>query len=149
MTDASTVRILVITDKAEPTSGLLEAIRQRADAGDVQFRVKVLNPARAEINLLHPDRHLKAAEAELVLSQGLPVIEAAAGRTVIGSVSVRHDPMDAIEETLLSEPINEIMLALPEHHVSAWLHQDLEHRLHHFNLPVTVVHPQPAQLDPS
>lgn len=149
MTDASTVRILVVTDKAEPTSGLLEAIRRRAGAGDVQFRVQVLNPARAEINLLHPDRHLKAAEAEQVLSQGLPVIEAAAGRTVIGSVSVRHDPMDAIEETLLSEPINEIMLALPEHHVSAWLHQDLEHRLHHFGLPVTVVHPQPAQLDPS
>ncbi|WP_310527100.1 hypothetical protein [Nocardioides sp.] len=44
----------------------------------------------------------------------------------------------------MSEPIDEIMLALPEHHVSTWLHQDLQHRLRHFGLPVTVVHPQPA-----
>lgn len=149
MMDSHTVRILVVTDKAEPTSGLLEAIRRRADAGDVQFRVKVLNPAQAEIHLLHPERHRKAAEAERVLVRGLPAIEAAAGRTVIGSVSVRHDPMDAIEETLLSEPIDEIMLALPEHHVSTWLHQDLAHRLHHFDLPVIVVHPEAAQLKPS
>ena len=149
MMDAHTARILVVTDKAEPTAGLLDAIRQRASAADVQFRVKVLNPAAAEIHLLHPDRHLKAAEAERVLIHALPVIEAAAGRPVIGSVSVRHDPMDAIEETLLSEPIDEIMLALPEHHLSTWLHQDLEHRLKHFGLPVTVVHPQPAELDHS
>ncbi len=142
-------RILVVTDKAEPAAGLLDAIRHRAATGDVQFRVTVLNPAAAEIHLLHPDRHRKAAEAEEVLLRGLPVLEMAAGKPVIGSVSVRHDPMDAIEETLVSEPIDEIMLALPEHHVSTWLHQDLEHRLHHLGLPVTVVHPRRAQLDHS
>lgn len=149
MNDIRPVRILVVTDKADPTAGLLAAIRHRAAAGDVQFRVTVLNPAAAEIHLLHPDRHSKATEAEHVLLRGLPDLQAAAGTTVIGSVSVRHDPMDAIEETLASEPIDEIMLALPEHHVSSWLHQDLEHRLHHVGLPVTVVHPQREQLEPS
>lgn len=141
MKDVRTTRILVVTDNAEPATGLLEAIQRRAAAGEVQFRLTVLNPAAAEIHLLHPDRHRKAAEAEQVLLRALPELEQAAGRPVIGSVSVRHDPMDAIEETFVSEPIDEIMLALPEHHVSSWLHQDLEHRLHHFGVPVTVVHP--------
>ena len=30
----------------------------------MQFRLVVLNPARAELHLLHPERHDKAAEAE-------------------------------------------------------------------------------------
>ncbi len=137
--DAASVRILVVTDQAEPGPGLKAAITERAAAGDVQFRLVVLNPARAEVHLLHPERHDKALEAELVLMRALPEIEAWAGRPVIGSVSVRHDPMDAIEETLYNEPIHEIMLAVPSRGVSTWLHQDLQHRLMHFNLPVTAV----------
>ena len=144
MSEPRTRRILVVTDQAEPTAGLSAAIRRRAETGDVQFRLIVLNPAAAEIHLLHPERHDKAAQAEQVLRRALPQLELAAGAPVIGSVSVRHDPMDAIEETIFSEPVDEIMLALPEHHVSTWLHQDLQHRLHHFGLPVTVVHPDPV-----
>ena len=68
------------------------------------------NPARAELHLLHPERHDKAEEAEQVLRAMLPDLEQAAGGRVIGSVSVRHDPMDAIEETLFTEPIDEIIL---------------------------------------
>ena len=141
MSDARTQRILVVTDKAQPTAALLAAIRHRADTGDVQFRVIVLNPAAAELHLLHPERHDKAAEAEQVLLRALPDLETAAGGPVIGSVSVRHDPMDAIEETIFAEPVDEIMLAVPEHHVSTWLHQDLPHRLQHYGLPVAMVGP--------
>ena len=62
---------------------------------------------------------------------------------MIGSVSVRHDPMDAIEETIFSEPIDEIMLAVAPTASSTWLHQDLAHRLQHFGLPIQVVsHPR-------
>ena len=102
----------------------------------------VLNPAAAEVHLLHPERHDKAREAEYVLLRALPDLETAAGGPVIGSVSVRHDPMDAIEETIFGEPVDEIMLAVPEHHVSTWLHQDLPHRLRHYAIPVAVVGPQ-------
>ncbi|MCW2797732.1 hypothetical protein [Nocardioides sp.] len=145
MSEPRTHRILVVTDKADPTPGLVAAMRQRAGSGDVQFRLIVLNPARAEVHLLHPERHDKASEAEEVLLRALPGLEAAAGGPVIGSVSVRNDPMDAIEETVFSEPIDEIMLApLPAHHVATWLHQDLEHRLSHLGIPVTVVHPDAA-----
>jgi len=145
MADARTTRILVVTDHADPSDALLEAIAYRAESGDVQFRIVVPNPARAEVHLLHPERHDKAHEAELVLRQAQPLLERAAGGPVIGSVSVRNDPMDAIEETIFSEPIDEIMLSVAPHGLSTWLHQDLAHRLQHLGLPVTSVAAERAQ----
>ena len=142
MSDERTHRILVVTDHAAPPPELAAAMRDHAATGEVQFRLVVLNPARAELHLLHPERHDKADEAERTLLDALPVLEAAAGGPVIGSVSVRHDPMDAIEEVVFSEPVHEIMLAVPGHHLSTWLHQDLPHRLGHLNIPVTVVGPE-------
>ena len=139
MAQLRTTRILVVTDHADPSEALLAAITHRAATGDVQFRIVVPNPARSELHLLHPERHDKAREAEVVLRQALPLLEHAAGGPVIGTVSVRADPMDAIEEAIFSEPIDEIMLSVAPHGLSTWLHQDLAHRLQHFGLPVTVV----------
>lgn len=132
-------RILVVADKSAATPELLAAIRARRDRGPTQFRVVVPNPAAAELHLLHPERHEKAEEAELVLLRALPAIEDAAGGRVIGSVSVRHDPMDAIEGILFSEPVDEIILSVTARGLSRLLHQDLKHRLRHFGLPVTTV----------
>ena len=132
-------RVLVVTDTAEPSPSLREAIRHRAETHDAQFRLVVINPARAEVHLLHPERHDKAVEAERVLRSALPTYEADAGGPVIGSVSVRHDPMDAIEETLNNEPVDEIMIDVPGHKLSSLLHQDLEHRLGHLHIPVTTI----------
>jgi hypothetical protein len=143
MSESRTQRVLVVTDKAEPTKSLRDAIRHRAENGDVQFRLIVLNPARAELHPLHPERHDMAAQAETVLRSALPQLELAAHAPVIGSVSVRHDPMDAIEETLFSEPVDEIILDVPPHHFSSWLHQDLEHRLAHFKIPVVTIRHEP------
>jgi hypothetical protein len=132
-------RVLIVTDHAEPTPELLEAIQRRAAQTATQFRVVVPNPARAEVHLLHPERHDKAAEAEGVLRGALPELERAAGGHVVGSVSVQHDPMDTVEHVLHAEPIDEIMLAVHEHALTARLHQDLQHRLGHLGVPVTVV----------
>jgi hypothetical protein len=144
MADARTRRILVVTDHLVPTAGVTDAIRQRTRTDDVQFRLVVLNPARAEVHLLHPQRRDKAAEAERALRDVVPALEQATGAHVIGSVSVRHDPMDAIEETLFSEPVDEIMLAVPVHLVARLTHQQLEHRLAHFGIPISVVHDAPV-----
>ena len=38
-----------------------------------------------------------------------------------------------------SEPVDEIILDVPPHHVSSWLHQDLAHRLAHFGIPVVTI----------
>ncbi|WP_406832252.1 hypothetical protein ABEG17_05335 [Pedococcus sp. KACC 23699] len=134
-------RVLVVTDSATPSLALLRAVAERAAADDVQLRLVVLNPAKAELHLLHPERHDKAFEAECVLLETLPQLEAAAGAPVIGSVSIRHDPVDAIEETVLGEPVDEILLALP---VSVtrprpWWHHDLADRLRRFGVPVAEV----------
>lgn len=139
MNSTRATRILVVTDHAEPGAALIEAMRHRTATEQVQFRVVVTNPARAELHLLHPERHDKAAEAEQVLHEALFALELAAGGRVFGSVSVRNDPMDAIEETLFSEPIDEIFLSLAPHGLSTRLHQDLAHRLKHFVIPITVV----------
>jgi hypothetical protein len=141
MESTRTTRILVVTDHARPAVGLVEAMRHRADTDDVQFRLVVPNPARAELHLLHPERHDRAAEAEQVLREALFDLELAAGGRILASVSVRHDPMDAIEETLYSEPIDEIFLSVTPHGISTRLHQDLAHRLQHFGIPITVVPP--------
>jgi hypothetical protein len=130
---------LVVTDHAEPTPALMDALVHRSENDDVQFRLIVLNPARAEVHLLHPERHDKAAEAEQALHRVLPQIRKAIHADVVGSVSVRHDPMDAIEAALADEPVDEIMLAVPPHRLSTWLHQDLAHRLTHWGLPVQTV----------
>jgi hypothetical protein len=132
-------RVLVVTDVAEPSPSLTEAIRHRAETHDAQFRLVVLNPARAEMHLLHPERHDKASEAEAVLRVAIPQLERAADAPVIGSVSVRHDPMDAIEETLFNEPVDEILIDVPTHRLSSSLHQDLERRLAHFHIPVVTI----------
>ncbi len=139
MAQLRATRILVVTDHADPSGALLDAITHRAATGDVQFRIVVPNPARSELHLLHPERHDKAREAEEVLRQAQPLLQRAAGGPVIGTVSVRSDPMDAIEETIFSEPIDEIILSVAPHGLSTWLHQDLPHRLLHHGIPVAVV----------
>ncbi len=141
MSSPNTTRVLVVTDRIVATPGLLDTIRGRAARGPAEFRILVPNPAPAEWNPTHPDRHSKAAEARVVLSAVLPLIEEAAGHAVEGFVSTRHDPMDAIEETLHDEPFDEIILATTPHRIEGWLHVDLPHRVAHLGLPVTTVIP--------
>lgn len=95
-----------------------------------RFRLVVPHPAHGEVHLLHPERHDKAEEAERDLLGALPALEAAAGSHAIASVSVRNDPMDAIEK---------IILALARHPVAERLHQDLPRRLQHVGVPITTV----------
>jgi len=58
---------------------------------------------------------------------------------VAGSVSLRHDPLDAIEETLKNGDFHEIVLSTLPRSISRWLHVDLPHRVAHLGLPVTTV----------
>lgn len=139
MADAAARRVLVVTDDPAPNEALLAAVRHRAAESPAQFRLVVPNPARAELHLLHPERHDRATEAEGVLRRSLPSLEDAAGGPVIASVSVQHDPVDAIEHTLQAEPVDEILLAVHEHGLRVRLHDDLVHRLGHLGIPVTSV----------
>jgi hypothetical protein len=135
----SPTRILVLAEGPAITADLLREISSRAAQGPTRFRVVVPNPAAAEVHLLHPERHQKAAEAEQHLADTLPALAAAAGGPVLGSVSVRHDPMDVVEDVLFNEPVDELILGVSSHFLARLTHQDLAHRLAHYGLPVTTV----------
>lgn len=132
-------RVLIITDRAAATPGLLDTVRGRAARGPAKFHALMPNPAAAEWNPTHPEHHSHLAEAQRELDDALPSISEAAGSKVDGMVSGRHDPMDAVEETLNAEPFDELILATAPHPVEARLHVDLGHRLAHLGLPLTVV----------
>jgi hypothetical protein len=139
MANTRPTRVLVVIDHDLDSPTLVDAIRERAAKGPTKFRVLVPNPAPSEWHPLHPERHVKAHEAESVLGGAMPAIEEAAGAPVIGSISIRHDPMDAVESALHSEPFDEIMLAHHPHGIERWMPFDLAHRLAHLGVPVTPV----------
>jgi hypothetical protein len=75
-----------------------------------------------------------------VLALALPLIAAAAGGAPVdGTVSRRHDAMDAIEEAIYDGDFDEIILSTLPRGVSRWLHLDLPHRVAHLGLPLTTV----------
>ena len=134
-----TADVLVVAHRmTTETPGLLEAIRTRVAVGPATFYLLVPNPAEhAEVTDVERERmHL---EGEHALALALPLIDEAAGQTVHGSVSPRHDPMDAIEEALNRGIVHEIILSTPAHHISSLLHADLPHRVAHLGIPVTTV----------
>jgi hypothetical protein len=130
---------LVLTDHVATTPRLLDAIRARAARRPAEFHLLVPNPARAEWHLTEPQRDVKVAEAELALATALALIEAAAGHSAHGTVSVRHDPVDAIEEFLQNEPFDEIILAIAPDDVEGPRDIDLPRRLAHFGILVATV----------
>jgi uncharacterized membrane-anchored protein len=131
-------QVLVVAHKTAATPALLDAIRERAARGPAAFHLLVPNPAESAEVTAH-ERELKHTEGEHVLALALPLIDGAAGSDAEGSVSIRHDPMDAIEETLQSGRFDEIILSTLPRSVSRWLHVDLPHRVSHLGLPVTTV----------
>jgi hypothetical protein len=148
MSDEAVKRVLVVTDRTAATPALLDTIRGRAARGPAEFRILVPNPAAAEWHPTHPERRDKVVEAEAVLAAALPLVEEAAGHAVQGVVSIRHDPMDAIEDALQDARFDEIILATAPHGIERWLHVDLPHQVAHLGLPVTTVtdeHARPAR----
>jgi uncharacterized membrane-anchored protein len=130
--------VLVVAHKTAATSALLAAVRERAARGPARFHLLVPNPAE-HAELTEEERAQKHLEGEHVLALALPLIDEASGGASTGSVSFRHDPMDAIEETLQGGDFHEIIVSTLPRSVSRWLHVDLPHRLSHLGLPVTTV----------
>jgi len=133
-----TARILIVAHRTAATPALLAAVRERAARGPARFHLLVPNPVEADWHPTHPQTHVTTA-GEHVLTLALPLIDEASGGHTEGSVSIRHDPMDAIEETLHDGDFDEIILSTLPHSVSRWLHVDLPRRVAHLGLPLTTV----------
>src|SRR5207253_4763636 len=124
--------------KTAATPALLNMIRQRAALGPARFHLLVPNPAE-HAELTEAERRHRHTDGEHVLALALPLIDEAAGGPAEGSVSTRHDPMDAIEDALRDGDFHEVILSTLPRSVSRWLHIDLPHRVSHLGLPVTTV----------
>ena len=138
MEPSSPAHVLVVAHKTAATPALLEAVRERAARGPAWFHLLIPNPHPASwrpSEAEHPD----VTEGEQILALAMPLIEEATHRPVDGSVSRRHDPMDAIEEALYEGDFDEIILSTLPRSVSRWLHMDLPRRVAHLGLPVTTV----------
>ena len=134
----SHAQVLVVAHNTAATPALLQAIRERAAQGAASFHLLVPNPA-AHAEITDAERHRHYEEGEHVLELALPLIQEAAGRATEGSVSVRHDPFDAIEEALHDGEFHEVIVSTLPSHVSRWLHNNLPQRVEHLGLPVTTV----------
>ena len=130
--------VLLVAGWTAATPAVLDAVRQRVARGAATFHLLVPNPSEhGEITDGERRRHHE--EGERVLALALPLLQEAAGGPVEGSVSIRHDAMDAVEELLRDGEFHEILVATMPRHISHWLHADLPHRLSHTGLPVTTV----------
>jgi hypothetical protein len=138
MESSPAAHVLVVAHKTAATPALLETVRQRAARGPCFFHLLVPSPAPEGWRRPEAQR-ASAAAGEQVLALALPLLEEAGHRPVTGSVSARHDPMDAIEETLYGGDFDEIILSTLPRSVSRWLHVDLPRRVAHLGLPVTTV----------
>src|SRR5213076_2819881 len=91
--------VLVVAHETAPTPALIDAVRERAARSRASFHLLVPNVAE-HAELTDAEREHRHADGERVLALALPLIQDAAGGAATGSVSFRHDPMDAIEEAL-------------------------------------------------
>jgi hypothetical protein len=132
-------RVLIVAIPSQLSSpGLIDAVSARAAAGAAEFSLVVPDPAEHAVVTARQRREARA-RGRTLLRDALPVLSEAAGFPVDGSVSMRHDPMDAIEEILWREPFDEILLAITHHRFAERLHLDLPRRVVHLGLPVTTV----------
>jgi hypothetical protein len=138
MESVSTPHVLVVAHRTAATPALLAAVRERAARGPARFHLLVPNLAD-HAELTDRERERRHTEAEHVLVLALPLFDEASGGHTEGTVSIRHDPMDAIEEALHDGHYDEIILSTLPHSISRWLHLDLPHRVGHLGLPVTTV----------
>jgi uncharacterized membrane-anchored protein len=136
--EAPRAEVLVVAHETAATPALIDAVRERAEQSRASFHLLVPNIAE-HAELTDAEREHRHADGERTLALALPLIQEAAGGAATGSVSFRHDPMDAIEEAVHDGDFHEIIVSTLPHRVSHWLHADLPQRVAHLGLPVTTV----------
>jgi len=136
--------VLVIANQTAESDDLLAALRERAAEGDYEFTVLV--PATphgvAWAANMASDKGREEAEehrdalVERLRAAGLPVKEAIVGDP---------DPLAAIEDATNLGDYDELIVSTLPHHLSKWLHLDLQRKAAHATgLPVTSVETKAA-----
>lgn len=137
-------QVLVIANQTAESDELLTTMRDRAEQGDYEFTVLI--PATphgvawaanmaSDRGKAEAERH-RDALVERLRAAGLPVKQA-----VIGD----PDPLAAITDACNRDSYDELIVSTLPHHLSKWLHLDLQRKAAHATgLPVTSVETKAA-----
>lgn len=136
--------VLVVANQTAESDDLLTALRERAGRGECEFTVLV--PATphgvAWAANMASDKGREEAEehrdalVERLRAAGLPVKQA-----IIGD----PDPLAAITDACNLGSYDELIVSTLPHHLSKWLHLDLQRKAEHATgLPVTSVETKAA-----
>jgi hypothetical protein len=128
-------RVLVVTNRANATPGLVDAVRERTAAGPASYFMLIPNPEHHAFDRVDQDIHIGKAE----LDEALPVLTEPAGGKITGRVAKSPNAYDDIVEELDAGGYNEIILDTPSHEISHWLHIDLVDRIKQLGYPVKLV----------
>ncbi|MBV9487933.1 MAG: hypothetical protein JO246_18005 [Frankiaceae bacterium] len=128
--------LIAITDHPVVTPALVDALNARANDRATHVHLVVTNPASHEITEHHKLAHQAEAEVRDAVAR---LRRETSAEITDWAVSIRHDPMDAVEETIQRTRVDEVIVAVDHHRVAHALHQDLEDRLAHQHVAVTSV----------
>src|SRR4051812_45620661 len=125
-------RVLIVANRRASTARLIEAVRQRAEAGPCEFA------------LLIPDvTDRKAADWTLETAQRL-LRPAARGR--VEGLLGGPDPFESVRAAVQDGHFVEIIISTLPRGVSKWLRRDLIRRVGKLGLPVTAIVPKAATM---
>jgi hypothetical protein len=130
-------RVLIVANRTAATDKLLEAVRQRAEAGPATFHLLVPATPRGLHRVVDPEVAGRE-EAAAQLEHALEHLREAAGGDVTGNVG-DADPMAAISDTLHEREVDEIIISTLPRRLSRWVHLDLPSKVRAMGRPVTHV----------
>ena len=133
----TTRRVLIVANRTAATEKLLEAVRQRAEAGPATFHLLVPATPRGLHRVVDPEVAGRQ-EAAAQLEHALEYLREAAGAPVTGHVG-DADPMAAISDTLHEREVDEIIISTLPRRLSRWVHLDLPSKVRGMGKPVTHV----------
>jgi hypothetical protein len=130
-------QVLVVAHQTAATSGLLEAVRERARRSPARFHLVVPQQPHGMHKVVDP-QDTGDDEAKRVLADALPKLSEAAGHEVTGDVG-DSEPLMAIHDAINFGNYDEIVISTLPLGVSRWLKLDLVSKTRALGLPVTHV----------
>jgi hypothetical protein len=129
--------VLVVANQTAATQGLLDAVHDRAERGPARFHLVVPRMPHGIDKFVDPEHH-GGDDAQQVLSDALPLLSAAAGHDVTGSVG-DAEPLMAMHDAIHLGRYDEVIISTLPRRVSKWLRLDLVSKARGLGLPVTHV----------
>lgn len=131
----SVKRVLVVANRTAATEPLLNAVRDRASRGPVEFHLLVPATPHGLHRVVDPEDN-GHEEAQARLDVALELMCDVTGTEVTGSVGVA-DPVAAVSDALHAAHYDEIIVSTLPKRLSKWMRLDLPSKIRMRGLPVT------------